>query len=194
MLWETVTIVATPINFVGVSSFVTFPLTGQVSITVPEIDNPSYTWTTGNIEVVLWYTNAPYVGGNIVGHIAATIPYTNVLGPNNFFTASVNVEPFYPISGASSYCATLALEEFDGSSYVIMDHINYSGFNPPIATPTPLPVPTPTPTPTPMPTPTPTPTSLSGSGHFQIVDTTHSFAVSDFLSLQPIPRTNSSRL
>jgi hypothetical protein len=127
------------VDFVGSSSYVTDPNAGTVQITVPQIHNNTTTGTTGSLEAILWYTAEPYAGGSLNGHIAATIPYTSVLGPNQFFNSLTITEPYSPPSSGDTY-ATLTLEEFDGatSSYVIEDHLNYPPPTPTMPT-TPLP-------------------------------------------------------
>ena len=118
--------VTIPVSFVGGTSYTTNPAAGTVLINAPEVINNT-TGTTGSLKDELWFTSAPYTGGEITGYVAATIPYNTVLGPNQYFApVSIN-EPFTPPPSGYDY-ATLAVEEYDGatSTYVIESYENYT--------------------------------------------------------------------
>jgi hypothetical protein len=114
---------AIPIEFEGSSSY---NVTGTtVTITVPKISNQTNNGTTGTIRAELWYTSTPYSGGTINGYVGATVPYTYVLGPSQFFNPYTTTVSFRrPPDG--TYYATLTLEEYDNGGFVIMDYLNYN--------------------------------------------------------------------
>ncbi len=116
-----------PIQFTTTNAAYSTIANGQVSITVPVIANETTSGQTGSIKAILWYTTTPYDGsGDLTGYQVATVQYNNVLEPGQGFTAGTFNEQFFsPPDG--TYYATLALEEANGQTYVVEDHITFSG-------------------------------------------------------------------
>jgi len=110
-----------PVSFAGVTSYQ--PSGNSVALNVPNITNASTSLTTGALRVALWYTATPYVSGTINGFMSASVA-SSALAPSGLATA-VSTTASYTAPPAQDTAAVLTLEEYNGNSYVVMDHINY---------------------------------------------------------------------
>ena len=99
-----------------------------VTIHVDQISNTG-SGTSGRLRLQLWATVTPYSDEPVLtGYVLASLQFTYVLGPNQYFSNVTQTVPFKR-PPAGRYYTTLTLEEYTGSEWVIRDYVTYSSPN-----------------------------------------------------------------
>lgn len=80
--------------------------------------------TSGTLRLRLWATKSRYKGGSITGYVVATRRLGQLQGGYYYSDIKGKVPVKRPPGG--SYYMTMALEEYSGGRYYIVDYINFS--------------------------------------------------------------------
>jgi len=96
----------------------------SVTLHVDRVQNNS-SGRSGSIRLRLWATASAYSGGTINGYILATYSFSQVLGPNQYYSNVTQTIAFTAPSNGT-YHTTLTLEEYTASGWVIRNFVTYS--------------------------------------------------------------------
>ena len=105
-------------------SFAYTSTSSTVTITVDQINNDSFTYTTGTLRLELWATTtAPARGVGFTGYQLAVTPTLNPLAPRTFYSNVVR-STTYLLPPNGTYWMVLVLTEFDtacANNYCVVD-------------------------------------------------------------------------
>jgi hypothetical protein len=96
----------------------------QIEINATEVVNNNE-YDSGSLELVVWATTSPYEGGSLTGYAIGTCPLDPL--PGEYHYSDVGDDETYYSPPDGSYYTTVALEEYDGAQYVIVDYENMAG-------------------------------------------------------------------
>lgn len=96
-----------------------------ININAEKVSNNSTSRTSGTLRLRIWATRSAYTGGNISGYVMGTRPLGQ-LQPNQYY-ANISGSVSHTRPPRGTYFTTITLEEYDGSGYVIVDYLNFSG-------------------------------------------------------------------
>jgi hypothetical protein len=112
------------LNMEGPYRWQTYPGEGTIEIKVGKISH-NRNGQTGTLRIQVWATEQPYKGGNINGWILGRIQrdplQKGMLYPETHRRVSYKAPP------PGYYYITIALQEYDGSGYIIRDYFTFDG-------------------------------------------------------------------
>ncbi len=88
------------------------------------INNEAPGNVSGTLELVVWATATPYEGGPINGYIMCTADLGQLAG--GYYLSGLAYNETYYAPPLTSYYTTMALEEWDGAEFVIVDYVNFT--------------------------------------------------------------------
>ena len=112
------------VEFEGPFKWQTYPNDGTLEIKVGKIKH-NRNGNSGSLQISVWATRQPYKGGNIKGWILGEIKKEALR--KGMIYPSIHRYVDYTAPPAGHHYVTIALQEYDGRSYVIRDHYTYDG-------------------------------------------------------------------
>jgi hypothetical protein len=113
-----------PTCMVCLGGAVAYHYQGDVAdITITRVGNLRVGGMSGTLQLELWMTDGPYVGGTIGGYRVAGFQLAPLLGGYEYTNVDSGSIDFFPPPDGT-YHVVLTLEEFDGSNFVIVDWDN----------------------------------------------------------------------